>query len=148
MANLFIFIIEQSTKLIIFLTTSYQTSFFPSLLGMRASPFCHLKRCLITTGAFFTQSRFSSLESQVWKRSMPGSPCRSALFTSWRYWAMPPFCWSSRPSRPFGSPCSTFWPSFQQLIWPFLQPPYPACWVSSGLMHMRLTLELVWLRWF
>ena len=95
-----------------------------------------------STGAFFTQPHFSSLESQVWKRPMPGSPCLSALFTLWLSWAMSQFSSSSRPRRPSESPCSTFWPSFQQSIWPFPPPPCPGCWVSSGLMYMRLTWSL------
>ena len=59
---------------------------------------------------------------------------------------MSQFCWLSRWTRQSRSPCSTFWSSFQQLIWPFWQPQDPICWVSYGLMLMRSSLELVWPR--
>jgi len=80
--------------------------------------FCHNR-------STFHPITFSSSESQVWKRSMAGSSSLSALFTLWLYWAVSQFCWSSIWTRLSGSPCSTFWPSFQQVIWPFRQTSVP-----------------------
>ena len=96
--------------------------------------FCHNR-------SIFHPITFSSSESQVWKMSMAGSSCFSALFTLRLYWAMSQFCWSSRWTRLSGSPCSTFSP--------FDKPQYPVCWVSSETINfMRLILETVWPRCF
>lgn len=57
--------------------------------------------------------------------------------------------WQSYGQRRFsGIPCSSSWPFYQSQIWPFPQPQCHVCWVSSGLMLMKLALEPVWPRCF